>query len=650
MTMRLRKFDGRFLLRDEEAHEIQGELLDRPAVLLKSPSGDLHEMPVEEFRLHISMGRVTNSAGQSESNRLGDSEEQRERRIRERILKRNSELKRLGMTWSLRIEEMTREFREDPEFQARGKAFPTSRTIQIWQRSFLREGQAALHDRRHQSGNRLPRHDWLFEEIVYDLLETQYLQSDRKTLAAVARDAGLKYLEACREKKRTPLPHGEKVVRSLIDALPHADVIKRRLGSEESRKALIQAGRFQKIEAPLERVEIDSTEADIFVIIDTEGHVARPTICAAIDAATGFVVGLQVALSKPNGLLTAMTLREVMTPTLDAFFDENGIENRHQAYGRPFAVVSDQGNENAGQLVEACLTVGQFEFRKNIPGHPEKKPFIERFFRTLNQFLQTLPGATATAELGNARRTKRAMTEACISFEELNRIVQKWRFDVHARRPQRRVQSALRTAESPTACWRRLSEEHLIPEPPTVREIQEMFFASTARRILHHYGIEFEGIQYSSSELRALLRELGPRHELEIRSDPTDIRAIAVLNPLSNEHLLVPAKEEGLPAISFEELKRIRKHLSPDPSEPLSAQEVLKAMAEGIHEKERSAPRTKHQKARHKAEQKRTNDAIIERSKKKPALGEQEGAADVTPTIPVTRPSKLPSVKSKKPQ
>jgi hypothetical protein len=475
MTPRLRKFDGRLLLRGDEMHEVQGERVDRAAVLLKSPGGDNTEISLEEFRLQVAMGNVTTPSGQPESNRLLDTTGQREKRVRERILKRSKELFQQGFTWPVRIEKMKIEFSNDPEFLARGKPFPTARTIQLWEKAVLKEGQSALEDRRHCSGNRLPRHDSLFEEIVYDLLEEQYLRSDRKTIAAVARDARLKYLDRCRAESRTPLPHGEKVVRSLVQALPHADVVKRRLGPEESRKALLQAGRFQKIQGPLERIEIDSTEADIFVIIDAEGNVARPTICAAIDCATGFLVGMQITLSKPNGLLTAVTLRECMTPTPETFFEKNDIRNRHQAYGRFFAAVSDQGSENAGPLVEACLLAAQFELRKNIPAQPERKPFIERFFRTMNQFLHTLPGATATAELPGSKRTKRAMSETCITFDEFSRILQKWRFDVFAKRPQRRIQSALRTTESPTACWKRLSEEHLVPEPPTLREFVRCF-------------------------------------------------------------------------------------------------------------------------------------------------------------------------------
>lgn len=649
MTDLIRKYDGRKILVGETLHTVHGEIHGRPAIKIVSPEGLEHEMPIEEFRLQVSLGNVMSPDGRREGGRLASPQERLEARFREEVLRLSAELGDQGYTWPARVEEIKRRLAANPAFASREKPFPTPRSIQNWRSKSLREGRSALEDKRFQSGNRTDRHDWRFEEIVYDLVEDQYLASDRKTVNALARDARVRYLADCVELGVEPGPHGEKVVRSLIERLPHADVVKRRLGSKDAQRALLQAGKFQKVAAPLERVEIDSTVANVFVIVDEERNVARPTICAAIDAATGVTVGLQVSLDSPTSIMTALTIREIMTPKPSTFFDEYGIENRLQAYGRPLALVADQGPENSGDLIERCLKTVDFEFRKNTPGHPDKKPFIERFFGTLKQFLKNFPGATETADMPDKTRIKKAMDEASLTLEEFIGLVQKWRYDVYAQLPRRIIQSALRTQESPSACWRRLSDEYLVPEPPDAHEIREMFLAGAATRKLHRYGIEFEAIQYSSPELRALFKEMGPGQSLEIRFDPTDIRAIAVFNPLAREHMLVAAKEEGLPALSLYELKQIRKELAPDPAETLTAERIYAAMAEQLH-RGRQKPGTPYRKAKQNAARARRDQAIIDNTRTpithEQSLIESAQAANK----PLTRPASLARITPKAPK
>ncbi|WP_108861894.1 hypothetical protein [Ruegeria sp. Alg231-54] len=71
---------------------------------------------------------------------------------------------------------------------------------------------------------------------------------------------------------------------------------------------------------------------------------------------------------------------------------------------------------------------------------------------------------------------------------------------------------------------------------------------------MHHYGIEFGRIQYSSHALRKLFADIGGGQELAIRNDPTDICAIGVIHPADGTLLIVSAIDENTPPISFHEL------------------------------------------------------------------------------------------------
>lgn len=430
MTLLQKSFDGRYLRLDGELYRVLGQEPGKPSMVLESSAGERFAMHVSDFRTHIALGNVSEAGEPEFGARLRSHEESEEMAFRRYVLAHAARFREEGHTWPVALQRVRERLIREERFLERLQKFPKVRAVQIWRAEFTKRGSKALYDKRDNSGNRNDRHDRVFENIVFDLLEDQYLGSDRITVTSLCRQAKSLYLARCKEDGLKPAPHGRKVVESLIAELPHADVVKSRLGSKEARKRLLQAGRFQSIRAPFDRVEIDSTEADIFVIIDRDGATARPWITVAIDAATGLIVGLLISLERPTGMTTALTLREAMTPTEESFFERYGIESRLQAYGNLLTVVADQGSENKGDLIRRLISQTGIEYQLTIPAHPEKKPFVERLNRTLSDFIMQLPGATKTAEMPAKTRTNRAREEAALTFEEFVETVQRWRFDV----------------------------------------------------------------------------------------------------------------------------------------------------------------------------------------------------------------------------
>lgn len=647
MSDLIEKYDGRPIVIGEELHEVRGKLVGKPVVQLRSPSGDFHEMPISEFHVEVGLGNVLDRDPDWNPDRLKQDAERFEQDFRLAVIAESNRLRKAGYDWDSRIKILRQEFETNAKFSRRKKDFPTKRTIQIWEKAFRESGSNALADKRYLSGNRAKRHDPLFEEIVFNLLEERYLTSDRYTVKSLASLARAQYLDRCKEEDITPSDHGEKVVRSLIATLPHRDIVLGRLGRKEGDRKLIQARRFEKVISPLERVEIDSTLADIYVVIDDEGNRDRPWICAAIDCATGVIVGMTVTVQAPNASTTVTTLKEVMTPTSDEFFDRHEIKHRFQAFGRPLVVVSDHGSENSGLLVEGMLENTGIEFRKTIPGKPEKKPYIERFMSTLKNFVTQLPGASQTREMPNKTRVSKGLEEAFISFDEFANSLQKWRFDVYAHTDRRRIQSALLTDESPYSAWRRLSNDDLVPEPPTPQEIKQMFFAGTARRKLFHYGVEYERIQYFDRGVRELLDKYGPGITVDVRFDPTDIRTILIRHPSEESFFEINAKDPEIPALSFEELKLVREKIKLGVDENLTAVRILEAITEGFHHKARHSS-TKARAAKHEAIQHRKDQEIIERSLESKGMREDIIEAAQSASRPIHRPVKPAPVKRRK--
>ncbi|MDD9746941.1 Mu transposase C-terminal domain-containing protein, partial [Marinovum sp. PR37] len=403
---------------------------------------------------------------------------------------------------------------------------------------------------------------------VFEVLEELYLKSDRISVSLCASRAEKLYRDKCKELGiDKPNACAKKSFMAILGTLRADDVIKARNDTETSKKLRLQGQFYARVNYPLDLVEIDTTPANVHLRDRNGIWIGRPTVSVAIDAATGFVLGLRLSLDAPNEILTVQTLKDVMTPRADDFFDRHGIENRLQVNGVGQILSCDHGSENTGKWLPWIIAHSGMELAKNIPGCPEKKPFVERFNLELSRFFETLPGATTSPTMPNKTRTEKAMVEACMTLEELESHVYKWLYDVYAKKVRRLIHSPLRVPESPTDSWNRLMQG--IPRLPLgPEEIAQIFMVEEGGRKLQHYGIDVRGVQYHSKGLGELVSTLGRKATVDVRYDPTDIRAIAVVHDVEGieNPLIVPAKSEDIAPISFDDVKRI-KSLSPEAKE-----------------------------------------------------------------------------------
>jgi putative transposase len=527
---------------------------------------------------------------------------------------------------------------------------PSRRTVFLWRQMDRDEVSQPLVPKCHLRGNGEPRHSEEFEDIVLDLLDEVFLRSDRISVGTLTDKAATVYEDRCAERGIEPGPCGRGSVEAILKSLAAYDVIKRRLPREEAQKLTLLARRFHAVKFPMDLVEIDCHTAKILLVDRRNNIVGRPTICAIIDVATGWPVALVVSLTAPKGELVLRALKECLVPKDEAFFDQFQIENRVILVGMLNTLSSDQGGENGGEAVEAFVGNSSIVWHKCLPGHPEDKPHVERFFLELQRFVRTLPGATESVLMKRRTRTKLAEQEACLTIEEFAQIVQKWRYDVYGVKSRRRVASPLRTPESPIECWKRLERQVLIPLPPTPQELRDLFMVSETTRVRHKYGVEVGGFQFHSKELENLIADLGDGQQVEVRYDPSDAREIAVLNPKTHTHFFVPSKDTTLLAVGFAEAKLLRRKSEAQKRSDRragstafdlarDADEVMRAKAGKTGKKPglKQARAEEVMRLRHKE--------ISDQSKVPPSVNRPMTAAAKVPAVrtPVFRPAALPT-------
>ncbi|KIC35916.1 Mu transposase C-terminal domain-containing protein [Leisingera sp. ANG-M7] len=640
------KIDGRIITYEGADYTVEGPIPHKDVVQLRDLSGDVYQISGEVFRLHVSRGLVRETADpMAEIGRILTLEQNFEYRFKLKVAQEALRLREECVPWKHRRDLILAMINAHDEFTQRRKPFPKESAIRNWVNAYVKKGPHGLLPRTHRSGNRTDRCDALFREIVEDLIEQHYLPHDRMRISDLWNKAVEQYRVLCDEYGQKPGNHGRKIVESIVKNIPHDDVVKRRIGSKYYKTHRKLAAKFYDIKAPFDRVEIDSTQVDAFVVNDKRETIGRPYATAAIDCATGWILALIITLHPPNSETVALALQEAMTPFDDEDFEKYGIVNRLNVAARFKLAVFDQGPENSGDILDTIIRAARFEAYWAEPGNPQAKPFIEAFFKALSLMVTTLSGATKSQLLPAQKRTLKAEREACLTFDELNAAVQKWRFDEYGRTPRRRINNVFKIEETPTEAMERLAKEHLIPDPPTDDELTEFFWVRKEVRGGWKYGIEHERMQYFSNELGELLRRIGFGKKLEIRFNPLDADSIRVRDPQTGQCIKAYNKVPGLKGIPYSVIKESRSALSAHGGPQRTREEIFADIL--ARQAEKQSQGTKMKRARAKEIGSRRIQQMLERSQEDPSLNGQVRSTGKPKPLEVPSARKLPKVERK---
>ncbi|MDO5758350.1 MAG: transposase [Rhodobacterales bacterium] len=619
-------------------------------VTLRDQAGNLVDLAFQMYRDLVAMGFAQKPANSSPIDFIPDDYGRRKQEMKLHSIRRDVELRRNGNTAAQAFKILADELRDDKRHARYVPALFNMRTLQLWKKTLGDEGPLGLLPRNQDQGYRGPRHDWHFEECVFDVLDKLYLTSDRITVSLAAAKAEKLYRDKCVELEIEPKACSKKSFLSVLNTLSADDVIKARHDKETAKKLTLQAQFYAKVELPFDLVEIDSTDGDGFLANLLGTCIGRPVICAAVDAATGFPLAVRISLEAANEKLTVQTTKDIMQPRGDEFFDYYGIENRINTAGVPQVLVSDQGSENSGNWLPGIIAQSGMEWGKNVPGCPEKKPHVERFFLELNRFLRTLPGATTSKTMPNRQRIEKGMLEACLTVQELEKFIYQWIYDIYAKKLRRLINSPLRVAESPTDSWNRLIKGVArLPLQPD--EVHQIFMVEETTRKLQHYGLDVLGVQYFSSELGDLVSAIGRKATVNVRYDPTDIRAIAVVHDRKGipSPMIVPAKSEDVLPIGFDEVRRIKRRGEEAKSEDLAARAKaadLAQQAQELAEQRGKGKISNMRKARAAERQRQKTAQIVERAKSSPLqpVSAVKSMNQPTPRMTVRRREQRPQM------
>lgn len=346
---------------------------------------------------------------------------------------------------------------------------------------------------------------------------------------------------------------------------------------------------------PLERVEVDHTPLDVLVVHKiTRETLGRPWITIAIDVRTRMILGFYITMRNPsiNSLLECIRQSILPKDTLLKQLPDTIAE--WPAAGIWHAAIFDNGmEEHAAHIAQVMEELNiNWEFCPRRRGR--YKPHVERFNKTLQiALIHGLPGSTFSNP--KARGGYNSKKAACLDIEALFRIVLQWIVEKYHNTPHRGNRN-----QSPLDCWKTEITKRPLRLPVSPADL-EITLGANEIRSLHHYGIAFDSIRYSSRPLQNMYSRLLGHGRVSRQSVPVHIRHhlhtvnyIDVLDPDSKAYFRVPAVDPVYSTAVDRDLhEQIKAHASQRAAEPYRRSDLARAQQNIEREKQLAVTTTK---------------------------------------------------------
>ncbi len=181
----------------------------------------------------------------------------------------------------------------------------------------------------------------------------------------------------------------------------------------------------KNVPTPSHSLIIDSTLADVYLVCswDRSKLIGRPVVYTVIDSLTSCIVGLHITLRPPSAREAKMALYRALTDKKDWLtgFGLQHIADLFPTSPVPFEFVWDRGELHSEEGREVGNSLG-INIGIPPPYTPQWKAVVERFFKTLNDYvIHWLPGSTMARMKERGQRDVRF--DACLTMNEFTRVI-----------------------------------------------------------------------------------------------------------------------------------------------------------------------------------------------------------------------------------
>ncbi len=419
--------------------------------------------------------------------------------------------------------------------------------------AYKARGRAKHHDRRRISEDLQTCK--AVDQIIDDVVNEHYLQPTRPKAQATYDLVVARIVAENRFRNpddQLPFPHRNTLYRKIARLDPY-EKEKARFGKRiaDLRHKVNKQG--VRPTRPLERVEIDDTKLDLFVVDEkTRLPIGRPWLMVAICAFTKMVLGYYLSFVKPSYLSVMQTLLHSIRPKTYVKERYPEIVHSWDAYGIPELVVVDNAKQYySASFDEACLQLGIITQYAPVR-HPYYKPSIERFFGILNtKLLHQMPGTTfsSIAHKWDYDPKKNAL----ISIQSLDRVAHNFFVDIYHQEHHRGINDV------PARRWE-MGTKDFPPALPFDADELHVLLGHIEHRTISSSGVEMWGLYYNDPALSPIKAQTTKGERIKVKYDPSDIGVIHVYDRVFNRYITVPAvAQDYAPGLSLWQHKVIKR-------------------------------------------------------------------------------------------
>ncbi|MGF1761660.1 transposase family protein [Photobacterium sagamiensis] len=416
------------------------------------------------------------------------------------------------------------------------RKIPSSITIYRWWLKFRESGYdpVSLASKSKQRGNRNIKVPKVVSEFMDQAVK--HVISARKTNIQSA------FRRVRRKVRQYNLAHGThfkypnyESIRKRVKKLTPYEKLEGSKGKRVAKREFRRMGKRILTSNVLERVEIDHTWLDLFVV--HEEHriaIGRPYLTQLVDCYSKAVVGFYLGFEPPGYTSVALALKNAIRRKEELLAQYPSVRHDWLCYGIPDLLVTDNGKEFLSKDFDLACGSLLINTHQNKVETPDNKPHVERQYGTSNtSLLDDLPGKAFSSYL--QREGYDSIGEAALSLNEITEIYLIWLVDIYHRKPNKRGTNC------PNVAWRQGSEEWAPDEFGGSKEELDFRFAKLDRKMLRKEGITvYKELSYSSERLAEYRGQKGD-HKVTFKYNPENMGFIWVLDEDKEEYFKVPA-------------------------------------------------------------------------------------------------------------
>jgi putative transposase len=395
------------------------------------------------------------------------------------------------------------------------------------------------------------------ESLVKRTIRMEYCTRERRSIVTVHASV-MRQLEILAHSGVLPRDHAKVSVSTVERRVKDIDgytLDVSRYGPAFAKRKWRESHGGMRATRALERFEIDHTLLDIVVVCDRTGlPLGRPTITVVVDSYSGYVCGFFISFWGTGLAPTMSALKQAILPKDEYTREAFGLESNWLGYGICELLVVDNGLEFHSNQFLRALTLLNTDVRFCAVRQPWLKPVVERAMRSVNSYL---PARGKVERRIDNYLPINPDESAAVPFSGLCQGLLKAFVDIHAFEVNER--KLARPYDLFEDSFRNIPPPNLMPDLSRL----DIIVAPSKEMSVSGEGVVSDFLRYNSTELQALLRQVGGKFRALVKTPHENIGTVHVMDPMAKRWLAVPSccpeYTEGLSIVQHRAVRSFRR-------------------------------------------------------------------------------------------